>query len=405
MATRQYIGARYVPIFFDDGNGGNEWTSGVAYEPLTIVTYLTNSYTSKKLVPAGIGNPANNPEYWVPTGIYNAQVQEYRREVEEYKQGYLNGKYVAILGDSNMERFSRYDHWSEFTNATIENVSQSGAKWANMLTQLTSLTHVPDIMLICCGSNDITASDRAHLGEVLGAPDIRITSYSSNGKVFDTMKQFLTAARQTYPKCEIICITRADHPTIESTMWQYYTYFEKCIMNAFSVPVIDAKMLLNVAEFITQQSAWAKDDRVHFSDEAQERFTDHLTAILKNAWLYNITLDKPTCYFADAPQQGASLENWINVAAWTAFHCYDRSGVNQTLFAYPVQIFYRNATSDSGVYTRALPMAGGASSSNMNVRMLVFGSNTDLHFAVVTTTDGGATWTIAKKSTVNLTDI
>lgn len=81
-AIRQYIGARYVPKFFDDGNGSAEWKANVAYEALTIVTYLGNSYTSKKPVPANIGNPSANPAYWASTGIYNQQVEEYRQEVQ-----------------------------------------------------------------------------------------------------------------------------------------------------------------------------------------------------------------------------------------------------------------------------------------------------------------------------------
>ena len=79
---RQYIGARYVPIFFDN-NGSTEWVGNHSYEPLTIVTYLGNSYTSKKLVTANIGDPASNPEYWASTGIYNSQVEQYREEVQE----------------------------------------------------------------------------------------------------------------------------------------------------------------------------------------------------------------------------------------------------------------------------------------------------------------------------------
>ena len=80
---RQYIGARYVPKFYEDSTGSSEWASGVAYEPLTIVTYNSNSYTSKKTVPATIGAPNLNPDYWVSTGIYNAQIDEYREEVQE----------------------------------------------------------------------------------------------------------------------------------------------------------------------------------------------------------------------------------------------------------------------------------------------------------------------------------
>lgn len=85
MSFRQYIGARYVPKFFE-GDDGNNWISGLTYEPLTIVTYNNTQYTSKKPVPATVGSPNLNPEYWVATGDYNAQVEEYREEVEEVKE-------------------------------------------------------------------------------------------------------------------------------------------------------------------------------------------------------------------------------------------------------------------------------------------------------------------------------
>ena len=82
MANRQYIGARYVPQFFKNPNGGSEWLSGVAYEALTIVTYANNSYTSKIPVPATVGAPNANATYWVQTGVYNEQIESYRKEVE-----------------------------------------------------------------------------------------------------------------------------------------------------------------------------------------------------------------------------------------------------------------------------------------------------------------------------------
>lgn len=77
MSTRQYIGARYVPKFFD-WDGSTDWRSGVAYEALTIVTRNGNSYTSKIPVPSNIGAPEENPTYWAATGLYNEQIESIR---------------------------------------------------------------------------------------------------------------------------------------------------------------------------------------------------------------------------------------------------------------------------------------------------------------------------------------
>ena len=103
MAVRQYIGARYVPVFFTNELGGTDWRANTQYEPLTIVTYNGNSYTSKQMVPAGIGNPSAYPEYWASTGVFNSQVEEYRQEVEELSKTVstgLSGRKFILVGDS-----------------------------------------------------------------------------------------------------------------------------------------------------------------------------------------------------------------------------------------------------------------------------------------------------------------
>lgn len=100
MSTRQYIGARYVPKFADP----IAWDNTRAYEALTIVDYLGTSYTSKKAVPVGVA--ITNSEYWVATGIYNAQVEQYRQEVVTLEQELKNKNrpydmdFVIFIGDS-----------------------------------------------------------------------------------------------------------------------------------------------------------------------------------------------------------------------------------------------------------------------------------------------------------------
>lgn len=78
LINRQYVGARYVPKLV------GEWNKALQYEPLSIVTHLGNSFTSKVPVPANID--ITNTDYWVNTGNYNAQVEAYRHEALEAKQ-------------------------------------------------------------------------------------------------------------------------------------------------------------------------------------------------------------------------------------------------------------------------------------------------------------------------------
>ena len=104
MSTRQYIGARYVPTFYTNPYGGNDWKPNTQYEALTIVTDGINSYTSRKPVPSNIGRPSENPEYWVSTGIYNSQVEEYRQEVEKLNKtvAEIETRKAIFIGDSFM---------------------------------------------------------------------------------------------------------------------------------------------------------------------------------------------------------------------------------------------------------------------------------------------------------------
>lgn len=78
LINRQYVGARYVPKIM------GEWDKNISYEALSIVTYKGNSFTSKIPVPAKVD--IGDETYWINTGNYNAQVEEYKRETLEAKQ-------------------------------------------------------------------------------------------------------------------------------------------------------------------------------------------------------------------------------------------------------------------------------------------------------------------------------
>ena len=91
--VRQYVGARYVPVFADP----LEWSDQREYEPLTIVAYQGNSYTSMQSVPVGVD--INNTAYWAQTGNYNAQIEAYRREVLAY-DGRITANANAIAAET-----------------------------------------------------------------------------------------------------------------------------------------------------------------------------------------------------------------------------------------------------------------------------------------------------------------
>ena len=84
VGTRQYIGARYVPIFGRKNETSIEWDNSAPYEQLTVVLYQGNSFTSRQYVPAGV--EITNETFWAETGNFNGQVEQYRQETAQALQ-------------------------------------------------------------------------------------------------------------------------------------------------------------------------------------------------------------------------------------------------------------------------------------------------------------------------------
>lgn len=103
MSVREYVGARYVPLFV------GEWDNSKTYEPLTVVTYQGNSYTSRQYIPVGVD--IANADFWAPSGNYNAQIEQYRRDVWAFNGRITNLETIAEYqtGEFNIyELNSRY---------------------------------------------------------------------------------------------------------------------------------------------------------------------------------------------------------------------------------------------------------------------------------------------------------
>lgn len=97
MGVREYVGARYVPIFGRKDENSIVWDNSKPYEPLTIVLYQGNSFTSRQYVPIGID--IHNQEFWANTGNYNAQVEQYRQEVFTF-DGRITANADAIAAEA-----------------------------------------------------------------------------------------------------------------------------------------------------------------------------------------------------------------------------------------------------------------------------------------------------------------
>lgn len=81
----QYIGARYVPVWYHNSvDDTANWEVNVEYEPLTWVTTQNNHlYLSKKAVPDNIGTPAENTEYWLDMGVFSGSYTDLVEQIEE----------------------------------------------------------------------------------------------------------------------------------------------------------------------------------------------------------------------------------------------------------------------------------------------------------------------------------
>ena len=193
----QYVGARYVPVFYQNPDGTWDWLSGVQYEPLTIVKYGTATYTSKKLVPSTVGSPNTAPEYWALTGDYNGAIVQLQNQVYALSQQVERiGKYnVIMIGDSYGEQnggdITEW-YWQLFASqlGLTENVDffpyfESGAGFGNgrFLAQLQSFQgdkdSVSDIF-VCGGWNDSDKSQPYGTDQAFQAGVNNFASYAKS---------------------------------------------------------------------------------------------------------------------------------------------------------------------------------------------------------------------------------
>ena len=199
QGVTQYVGARYVPLFADP----IEWDNTRAYEPLTIVLYQGNSFTTRQYTPVGID--INNEAFWAKTGNYNAQVEQYRQEVLSFdgrinqnaakieqnaakidqnaakieqnaaKINSLENQIMVVYGDSWSDFSATESNWTNLVakqlNCIRKNYSKSGAtitdigehtiktlaqEVAESVAELSSVAESVKYVYILMGVNDVT---------------------------------------------------------------------------------------------------------------------------------------------------------------------------------------------------------------------------------------------------------
>lgn len=173
MATRQYVGARYVPKFSNQ-NGG-VWNNTYSYEALEIVKHGNDFYTAKIPVPTGID--ILNTTYWIKTGDYNGAINTLDAKIDQVKDESIpniEDRYFLFMGDS-YDRVTE-NGWSVLTASYMgvtnyERRSAGGRgfapsspsnSWKQYLIDnpVDNPNSVTDIV-ICGGTNDYVSSDSA----------------------------------------------------------------------------------------------------------------------------------------------------------------------------------------------------------------------------------------------------
>lgn len=135
LTQNLYVGNRYVPKMC------GEWSNQKEYESLSVVQYQGNSYTSTQNVPKNID--ILNESFWVCTGNYNVQVEQYRQEciksvnevTRKFNEFVLNQEdQYNILLNKTKENINKYTE--EKYNEVLENVETTENKFNDLQSKI-----------------------------------------------------------------------------------------------------------------------------------------------------------------------------------------------------------------------------------------------------------------------------
>lgn len=170
--TLQYVGARYVPIFGRVGESSIEWDNSAPYEPLTIVLYQGNSYTSRQFVPADI--EITDTRYWALTGNYNGQIETLRQQVQQNAAKILNLE--EDVSDIKTDLVSIHSDIDDLTDNKIDKSSIENSLTSDDQTKVLSANQGK----VLKGLIDTTNSDVVALTGRVSTAETNITGLQSD---------------------------------------------------------------------------------------------------------------------------------------------------------------------------------------------------------------------------------
>lgn len=268
MSVREYVGARYVPLFADP----IQWSNQNTYEPLTIVVNQGASYTSRQFVPVGID--ISNEEYWALTGNYNAQVEQYRQEVQQItpfddiptyssekgvtSEGVLAGlnkKYIVVLGDSwaspdnNNWPNKVADAWGmTLINAAIGGQSMTSGQY---LTQLNT------------AASQLTTNEKNYVTDVIIEGFVNDIQVNAGSDLFsNTFNALINAINTTFPYAKIHVYWVSTFPvpnSVDTVTVGKYRNLVQSYINIISGKNVNFKINLNLLPLTSEY--WRTDFR------------------------------------------------------------------------------------------------------------------------------------------------
>lgn len=272
MATeynRQYIGARYVPQFFNNPNGSWDWSQGFQYEPLTIVKYGENTYTSKMLVPATVGSPNLNPEYWALTGNYNGALNLLTQQVNQ------NTSDITALKPT-VQSMSQYFTPYDLSNREIliigDSWTQPDNSWAYQIKNKIESINKGKITISAQGGEGFNSGGFLNLlnnSPVKNYTHIIVAGYATDQSkpilsVRAAASQFYARAKELYPNAEV-CYLMLSHKQQSSDNIGSLEY----AMNIENFKTVRADRILGLNKYFS-------GDNVHPTQNGQNLLYYHL---------------------------------------------------------------------------------------------------------------------------------
>lgn len=367
MAVRQYIGARYVPKFYE-GSNGSQWDSGVQYEPLTLVQYLTNTYCSKKTVPSTVGAPNLNPDYWANVGMIGDlanRVSEVESDLSaaeldidnlQTEVGRVVDRKFVFISDS-------YGNFPTTLTSWIPKIAQelgleAGDYYANPKNGAGFYVEGNNSFLAAL--QELTIEDKDSITDIVlagGANDAGNT-YQDYSVLRTNIANYISYCKTNYPNARV-WIGYIANVVIGGSQSDSYSYFsQQAVMEAYKKA--GGALYLNGSELPMHRKSWfdngvhpneyisgeiahtianclrgCGDDFVWYPDDITATGYDGVTinslesAIIGNADIYGgvTNCNLTTASFAKSGGISMTTNQWHKVATYTSLAFFANAGV------------------------------------------------------------------------------